>query len=251
MSGMFVKLSLGALCLLAACDELPGAKLPDRLSMAKPAPSFAALWSVQCAGCHGANGTSGAARPLNDPAYLAAAPDSFLRSVIAEGQMPMMPAFALHRGGPLDDAAVNMIVAGMRREWARSDASSLVAPPVSAVLYQSRALGAGSESTTPAGVSSSDAATATVGDVARGEAIFASACGACHSGKSSVTDPVYLRLVSDQALWSATVFGRKDLGMPDWQGPFAARKEPLSPQEVFDVVAYMASHRGANTGISK
>jgi cytochrome c oxidase cbb3-type subunit III len=55
-------------------------------------------------------------------------------------------------------------------------------------------------------------------------------------------DPAYLALVSDQALRTAVVAGRPDLGMPDWRGAHAS--EPLGAQEVSDVVAWMASHRG-------
>ena len=55
-------------------------------------------------------------------------------------------------------------------------------------------------------------------------------------------DPTYLALVSDQALRTAVVAGRPDLGMPDWRG--GASAAPLTAQEVVDVVAWMASHRG-------
>jgi cytochrome c oxidase cbb3-type subunit 3/ubiquinol-cytochrome c reductase cytochrome c subunit len=59
-----------------------------------------------------------------------------------------------------------------------------------------------------------------------------------------VIDPAYLALVSDQALRSAVVAGRPDLGMPDWRG--GASASPLTAQDVADVVAWMASHRGGS-----
>jgi hypothetical protein len=48
-------------------------------------------------------------------------------------------------------------------------------------------------------------------------------------------------LVSESALRSAVIFGRIDLGMPDWRSYAAGR--PMSDQEIADVVAWLASKR--------
>jgi cytochrome c oxidase cbb3-type subunit 3/ubiquinol-cytochrome c reductase cytochrome c subunit len=56
-----------------------------------------------------------------------------------------------------------------------------------------------------------------------------------------VVDSAYLALVSDQALRTAVIAGRVDLGMPDWREAVADR--PMTPQEIADVVAWLASHR--------
>ena len=69
---------------LFGCDALPG-KAKAREAPASPDVSFPALYRGQCAGCHGADGRLGAARPLNDPVYLALVPAQQLRQVIAEG----------------------------------------------------------------------------------------------------------------------------------------------------------------------
>ena len=60
----------------------------------------------------------------------------------------------------------------------------------------------------------------------------------------------FLALVSDQALRSTIICGRRDLGMPDYRGeldgqPVAERKglQPLDDQQVSDLVAWLISHR--------
>jgi hypothetical protein len=58
-----------------------------------------------------------------------------------------------------------------------------------------------------------------------------------------VINPAYLALVSDQALRTAVIVGRSDLGMPDWRANIPGRS--MSPQEISDVVAWLASHRQA------
>jgi hypothetical protein len=64
-----------------------------------------------------------------------------------------------------------------------------------------------------------------------------------------VLDPAYLALVSDQALRTAVIVGRSDLGMPDWRANISG--QPMSPQEISDVVAWLASHRQAASIASK
>ena len=72
--------------MLAGCDSLPGrpthADLPLRPS---DVTDFAALYAENCAGCHGADGKSGAAIAMNNPVYLAIIDDSSMRRVIAGG----------------------------------------------------------------------------------------------------------------------------------------------------------------------
>ncbi|HEY7318089.1 MAG TPA: hypothetical protein VIE89_10990, partial [Candidatus Binatia bacterium] len=54
----------------------------------------------------------------------------------------------------------------------------------------------------------------------------------------------YLALVSDQGLRTTVIVGRSDLGMPDWRANVSG--QPMSPQEISDVVAWLASHRQTN-----
>src|SRR5262249_53939261 len=57
---------------LAACDDFPGRPRPeDRPLRPTEVVDFDVLYSENCAGCHGADGTLGAARPLKDTLYIA------------------------------------------------------------------------------------------------------------------------------------------------------------------------------------
>src|SRR5262249_14628101 len=103
---LLVSLSL----LVAGCD-LPGKpREADRPIPADQVKDFDTLYSMRCAGCHGADGKLGPAPPLNNPIFIAIVPDAELLRVISEGravtaaQRSPMPAFGPPRGGPLTGA---------------------------------------------------------------------------------------------------------------------------------------------------
>jgi cytochrome c oxidase cbb3-type subunit 3 len=222
-SGFAVWPALAAIVLLAGCDALPGK--PKRGAhdvLPSQVVAFDVLYGRHCAGCHGAEGRLGAARPLNDPIYLAVVPRERLREVIGRG-VPgtSQPAFAQSGGGDLSDAQVDALVEGLLRAWGRPGAARDTALPP----YE---MGAG--------------------DVERGKAVFGTACAACHGPDGGggpkggpVVDPSYLALVSDQGLRTTVIAGRTDLGMPDWRGYVAG--QPLTPQQVSDVVAWLVAQR--------
>jgi cytochrome c oxidase cbb3-type subunit 3 len=208
--------------LLAGCDRLPGRPLEaDRPVPPRDVQDFAQLWGSQCAGCHGEDGVLGPATALANPVYLAWVDDATLARVTSLGvPRTAMPAFARSAGGDLDEKQIGILVREMRARWATGSVPGGL-PPYA---------GDG-------------------GDAGRGAGVYQQRCAACHEAGGdgsphggSVTDPAYLALVSDQALRTAVVIGRPDLGMPDWRGTEGAR--PLGAQEVSDVVAWMASHRG-------
>jgi mono/diheme cytochrome c family protein len=147
------------------------------------------------------------------------------------------PAFAQQAGGSLTDKQIDLLIDGMRSRWGATESFKNVAlPPYS--LRDASAKGSGP------------------GDPQRGAAAYQTYCAQCH-GKDgsggpkggSVINPAYLALVSDQALRTAVIVGRPDLGMPDWRANIAGR--PMSPQEISDVVAWLASHRPAASIASK
>ena len=83
---------------------------------------------------------------------------------------------------------------------------------------------------------------------AQGIAEKVEVCAGCHGADGgggakarSVVDPSYLALVSDQHLRTTVIAGRADVGMPDWRGQIAGRT--LAPQEISDVVAWLARKR--------
>ena len=223
--------ALVILILAAGCDRLPGKPTPEeRWKPATEVTDFSQLYAQNCSGCHGADGRLGAARPLNDPLYLALVSAATLRAVIAQG-VPgtSAPAFAQQAGGTLTDKQIDILVEGMRSSWGKAENFKNVAfPPYS--LQDASAKGSGP------------------GDSQRGAVVYQTYCAQCH-GKDgsggpkggSVIDPAYLALVSDQALRTAVIVGRSDLGMPDWRANISGR--PMSPQEISDVVAWLASHR--------
>ena len=209
---------------LVGCDIVPGRAGARAQRDTPPAQTaaFFALYDRQCAGCHGRDGRLGAARPLNDPVYLALVPAERVRHVIAQG-LPgtAQPAFALSAGGSLTDEQIESLVQGLQASWSRPDVlRDDAVPPYAAPL----------------------------GDPDRGSAVFAAACASCHGAGGgggakarSIVDPSYLALVSDQHLRTTVIAGRVDLGMPDWRGQIPGLA--LSPADVSNVVAWLVTKR--------
>ena len=61
----------------------------------------------------------------------------------------------------------------------------------------------------------------------------------------SIVDGSYLALISDQGLRSLVIAGRPDEGMPDWRSDSS---QPLTDQQITDLVAWLASKRTVNPG---
>ena len=205
------------------CDGLPGKPKPsDQAPVPSQVMAFGALYGTNCAGCHGTDGRLGASRPLNDPVYLALVPRERVRRVIADGVSgTLQPGFGAAAGGTLTDAQIDALVGGIFDKWGKSAKIDVAGLPPYATA---------------------------AGDAARGQAVFATACAACHGpeGKGgpkggAVADSSYLALVSDQYLRTTVIAGRSDLGMPDWRGYTPG--QPLSEGQVSDVVAWLAAQR--------
>jgi len=219
---IFLALSLAA---LTACGTRAGesgrpvepAVIPPNKIM-----DFNLLYASNCSGCHGADGKGGAAIGLGDPVYLAIADDAAITRVTSKGVVgTSMPAFAQHSGGMLTDDQIAVIVHGMRSRWAKPDALGNAAAPAYAALD-------------PA-------------DAKRGFAVYGTYCSSCHGpdghgGKaSSIVDPSYLALVSDQGLRTTVIVGRPELGAPDWRNDIPGKA--MSSEEISDVVAWLAAQR--------
>lgn len=218
--GLLASLAFG----FAACDGLPGRPDPaDRPVPAAEVRDFETLYATNCAGCHGTDGTMGAARPLADPVYLAWVPEAEIVDITRRGVTgTAMPAFAIAEGGVLTEAQVQIIASGLRSLSTTKSAASAPRPPP----YRARL----------------------EGRVEHGRVSYATYCAECHGADArggakggSIVDPSYLALVSDQALRSTVVCGRVDLGMPGWRGHDGS--DPMSAQSIADVVAFIADHR--------
>jgi cytochrome c oxidase cbb3-type subunit 3 len=224
-----------SLIAVAACgvrDSAPG-RPPADSAVIPPTriTDFAFLYARNCAGCHGPDGKGGGAIGLGNPVYLAIADDATISRITSDG-VPgtSMPAFAQHSGGMLTDDQIDVIIHGIRKRWARPDATGGVEPPPYAAQ--------------------------TPGDPARGGAVYSVYCSSCHGANgqggaraSSIVDGSYLALVSDQDLRTTVIVGRPELGAPDWRGDVPGK--PMSPEEVSDVVAWLAAQRPQFLGASR
>ena len=196
---------------------------------------FPTLYKENCAACHGANGKNGAAISLANPVYLAVAGEQTIHQTITKGvHGGLMPAFARTSGGTLTDKQVTILSQGIMQQWSSPNQLAGVTPPPYAAALSS--------------------------DPSRGQQAYAAACARCHgadgegnigdpktgAGKlGSIVNPSYLALISDQDLRSIVIAGRPDEGMPDWRSDSA---QPLSDQQITDIIAWLASKRTAEPG---
>src|SRR5215470_11370250 len=107
----------------AGCPPPPGKPAAEeRWTHPSRVTDFRQLYAQNCAGCHGADGRFGGARPLNDPVYLAFAGTNEMRQVVAKG-VPgtAMPGFAQASGGNLTDRQIDSLVEGMNAQWGRPE----------------------------------------------------------------------------------------------------------------------------------
>jgi cytochrome c oxidase cbb3-type subunit III len=213
---------------LFGCDSSPGRPaLDSQVLPPNQVLDFGRLYQQNCAGCHGANGSGGAAVGLGSAVYLAIADDATIRRVTAEG-VPgtSMPAFAQSSGGMLTDDQISAIVAGIRKRWSNPSSLDIAPPPYAR----------------------------SVGDPKRGAKAYEVYCASCHgtAGRGgtragSIVDGAYLALVSDQYLRTLVIAGRPEMGAPDWRGNLPGK--PMAPQEVSDVVAWLSAQRARVTSL--
>ena len=234
-----------AIFLLMGCNiHLPGQPTEaERWRAPAEVTDFSQLYGQNCAGCHGVGGRLGAARSLNDPLYLSFVTDDALHKVIAEGRAGTnMPAFSQQAGGSLTDQQIELLITGMRGQWSKpGDFKGVELPPYS-VAGMVTSNGPHSAVNSDSSLNASQ-----TGDPTRGAAAYQTYCAGCHGANGaggsagSIIDPHFLNLVSDQGLRTTVVVGRSDLGKPDWRSDLPGH--PMSPQEIDDVVSWLAMHR--------
>jgi len=227
---------IGLLGLGVAGCHAPGKPGPEpEVVRPEEVKDFAVLYKQNCAACHGENGQHGLAPSLGNPVFIALAGRNVLISTVSKG-VPghLMPAFGKGNGGTLTDEQVAILADGIQAHWGNPQAlGGMTPPPYAATL---------------------------TGNVDEGQMNFHFYCARCHESPikpaaaglkhasveaGPVTDPSYLALISDQGLRSTLLSGRPEDGMPDWRS-FAA--QPLTDQQVTDIVAWLASQRKSAPG---
>src|SRR5579862_169946 len=225
---ILIALVIFALLACDACASFPGVQRPGPAAVPpSEVVDFDVLYSQNCAGCHGKDGKGGAAIALANPVFLAIADDNVIRRVASDG-VPGTPmsAFAQSAGGMLTEKQIDALVSGIR-SWAKPNTLGQQTPPPYAAP--------------------------TPGDAQRGAGAYRTYCFSCHgadgrggSKASSIVNGSYLALVSDQQLRTIVIAGRPELGSPDWRGDVAG--QPMSAQDVSDVVAWLSSQRSTFPG---
>jgi len=255
-------LVVALVCLALGCD-LPGRPNPaDRPVPADQVLSFSVLYGRNCAGCHGASGKLGPAPPLNDELFRAIVPQKELKDVVTKGRhKTLMPAFAKSSGGALTPTQIQVLVHEIKGIPYRIDAKQEggLASAVVVADPSGTAPTWGPVAGLPASVPAYRASAAIPsGSSRQGAVVFARACAICHGSSGQgiadgsesrrvINDPVTLKLISDPLLRRYLITGRPDLGMPNFAGsrPDNAHFQPLSDQEITDLVALLTTWRQA------
>jgi cytochrome c oxidase cbb3-type subunit III len=167
------------------------------------------LYLSLCAPCHGVDAkgyVADHAPSLSSSTFLESATDEYLAQSISMGRPgTSMAGYGKGLGGPLDNKAVNRIVAHLRGHG-----------PSAKVLDNA------------------------LGDPQRGAAVYATACRACHGDQSvrgeavHLANPQFLRQATPAFLRYAIVHGRPDTKM-------VAFANTLTAPQIDDVVAFVRS----------
>jgi mono/diheme cytochrome c family protein len=228
----------------------------DRPVPADQVMDFDILYRQNCAGCHGNDGKLGPAPPLNDPLFRALVPEHELHSILTGGRAKtLMPAFAQENGGPLSAAQIQVLVKEIKGIPYKIVKALVGLDPAEVVPDAAgRAPKWGLPPALPTKVPAYSVSTANsvAGSKAKGAQVFARACAICHGGEGqgndgarTINDPVFLALISDQALRRYAITGRPDLRMPSYAQPRPDNPDfvPLTDEEVTHLVSLLASWR--------
>jgi cytochrome c oxidase cbb3-type subunit 3/ubiquinol-cytochrome c reductase cytochrome c subunit len=233
---------------------------------------FESLFGQHCAGCHGADGKLGPAPPLNDPLFRASMDAMDLEMIITAGRSgTLMPAFANNKGGTLTPAQIRVLAYQIKgipyRVVEKREGGSLKIEIVRDAHGIAPKWGAPGPlpDGAPALEAEADKTRRSEADYERiRKTVFARACADCHGNRgqgvaqsgrmtNTINDPVFLALISDQALRRYVITGRPDFEMPSYAGarPSEPNFRPLNAGEVSDLVALLAEWRRAGSASGK
>ena len=214
---------LAPFTVICACD-LPGKPKPGpEVPRPEAVLTFDALYSNNCAGCHGRKGEFGSAAQLDNPEYQALADDTTLYDTIANGfKGTLMPAFSIAHGGELTDQQIDALVQGMRERWRIPNAFGSDTPPPYKATHP--------------------------GDASKGQQVYGAACASCHGpdaqhpGKAgALLDGSFLALINEQTIRTIVIAGRPDIGQPDWRNHIHGH--PLTDDEITNVSAWLMAQK--------
>ena len=230
---------IGTACwVLASGDNLPGKPSEkDKPVVAKDIVDFATIYATNCAACHGADGKSGPAPPLNDPLFREIVPQDIVEQVVSEGRPGTpMPGFSIPHGGPLTAAQIKVLVDQIK---GNSDAVWGIVDPGAA----RRAAVSGRRSAT--GADEERYRNDSHRPLRAGLRRLPRRTRRRERTAGAIDKPDFLRLASDQMLRRVIITGRPDLGMPDYQGMKGrpADFKPLTSAEIDDLVALLGQWR--------
>jgi cytochrome c oxidase cbb3-type subunit 3/ubiquinol-cytochrome c reductase cytochrome c subunit len=258
--------------LLTGCSWPGKPNRDDRPIPENQVVKFESLFGQHCAGCHGANGKLGPAPPLNDPLFRAGMSEEGLGMIIDEGRSgTLMPAFAKKKGGPLTPAQIQVLIYEIKgipyrvvRKPAGESIKIEVVRDAHGITPKWGSPGPYPDGAPPL-VDEEDEPRRKEADYERiRKTVFVPACADCHGSRgqgvekdgqltNTINDPVFLALISDQALRRYVITGRPDLGMPSYAGtrPSRGNFQPLDAQKVSDLVALLAQWRRAGSPSGK
>lgn len=260
-------LFIATVCLIfATCLAVAfGKKLPGRPTEAEQpiAPDsvleFAALYSTNCAACHGARGKLGPAPPLNDPLFRALVPLDNLEQIITVGRPGTpMPGFDRLHGGRLTAAQIKVLafeIKGVAYKIVKPNVGqsgeTKIAEDPTGIASTWGPVKPAPSGAPPYALAKSTSETTGTSAEAKQMALFKSACADCHGSHGEGADygrinsPDFLALASDQMLRRIIITGRADLGMPDYAGADqrASDFKPLTSEDVDQLVALLGRWR--------
>ncbi|HEY5792248.1 MAG TPA: cytochrome c [Chthoniobacterales bacterium] len=213
---------------LSGCDQveswdnwMPGKpKIENVWKAPTEITDFKELYAESCQGCHGMGNVVGAAIAMDNPTYLSLVTLEQLTEIISNGvKGTAMPAFAIRNGGLLTDEQIHILAENILAGKNGQPAPAGPLPPYAAPL----------------------------GSPAAGEKVYAAYQAEAEKRSPGLTkdgfltNPAFLDLVTDQYLRTLVIAGQPELGLLNWRE--AIPGQPLSDQEIADLVAWLASKR--------